>query len=78
MSLTARSRSYNAKRLDASKRKQLALDTIERAQPITELAEANQVLVVSSFISNVIKLWMLSTMLLNLLLKIRKYCFICR
>jgi len=43
MSLTTRSQYYNAKRLDTSKRKQLALDIIKQTQPIKELAKTNQV-----------------------------------
>ena len=43
MSSTVQSRSYNAKRLDASKRKQLALDAIDSSQPIQGLADTNQV-----------------------------------
>jgi len=43
MDLTTQPQSYNAKQLDASKRKQLALDAIKRNQPINRLAEAKQV-----------------------------------
>jgi hypothetical protein len=41
--MTTQRQFYNAKRLDASKRKQLALDAIKPSQTITTLSESNQV-----------------------------------
>ena len=43
MNIATQSRSYNAKQLDASKRKQLALAAMAKSQPLTEMAEENKV-----------------------------------
>ena len=43
MSMTAQFRSYNAKQLDPSKRKQLGLDAISNHEPVSKLAESNNV-----------------------------------
>jgi len=43
MSLTTQATSYNAKQLDSSKRKQLALDSMNESLSITDLANENDV-----------------------------------
>lgn len=43
MNIATQPESYNAKQLDASKRKQLALAAMAKSQPLTEMAEENNV-----------------------------------
>lgn len=43
MNIAAQPRSYNAKQMNASKRKQLALAAMAKSQPLTEIAQANNV-----------------------------------
>ena len=43
MNIATQLKSYNAKQIDASKRKQLALAAMAKSQPLTEIAEENNV-----------------------------------
>ncbi len=43
MNIATQLKSYNAKQIDASKRKQLALAAMAKSQPLTEMAEENNV-----------------------------------